>query len=167
MCPAHNVWSSHRQTKSLDKYISELRQIHYEIFLVQTATKVTLCVPTLPECVLHTSLMHTTMHIIDFLYFLNTFIAVVASYLCAIYFTCESCTMSGNFVFNLDFNSLQCIVCVCIQRFGWTFFVCFLTFSLFVCFPLSPYMLVLYRTATKPSEKFLHILFVLFHFVRN
>ena len=91
--------------------------------------------------------------------------------------TWMSCTMSGNF----DFYSPFIIRCLaprakCWQQLLFIFcriFLCFvfpLCLSLFVVssFVFTPvYALPLFSTATTPSEKFLHILFVLFHSVHS
>ena len=73
--------------------------------------------------------------------------------------TWMSCTMSGNF----DFYSPFIIRRLAPRAKCWRRLL-FVFCRIFLCF--SPvYALPLYRTATTPSEKFLHILFVLFHFL--
>ena len=75
--------------------------------------------------------------------------------------TWMSCTMSGNF----DFYSPFIIRRLAPRAKCWRRLL-FVFCRIFLCF--SPvYALLLYRTATTPSEKFLHILFILFHSVHS
>ena len=89
--------------------------------------------------------------------------------------TWMSCTMSGNFDFYSPFiirvwlqeQSVGSSFCLSFVVYSFVFPLCLSLFAVF-SFVFSPvYALPLYSTATTPSEKFLHILFVLFHSVHS
>ena len=149
VCPAHNVWSAHT-----DKYIKQIRQIHFRIetntFMHYYLHCTACCIPPLkllfvsPPC--HVCIFCTTLHI------LHTSIALVA--------ICVQCTVSPAHC--LETLSLILLSILCNASSSSASKV---PDFLFACLFSSLRICALYWTPTTPSEKFLHILFVLFHFV--